>query len=267
MMTAPAPDAPVPPDPFQFAMAERDAAAISLVADALAENRTRLAFQPIVLAQQPQTVAFYEGLVRVLDEGGRIIPARAFMGAIAETDLGRQIDTAALSRAFDVLVRTPSLRLSVNLSARSIADYGWRGVLDRNLTMYRGVGQRLIFEISETSAMFLHEVVVRFMRDMQPHGVSFALDGFGAGLTSFRHLKDFYFDMVKIDKSFAAGIAGDPDNQVLTEALVTVARQFEMFTVADGVEQPADLAFLQGLGVDCVQGNLIDVPRMHLARR
>jgi EAL domain-containing protein (putative c-di-GMP-specific phosphodiesterase class I) len=126
------------------------------------------------------------------------------------------------------------------------------------------VGNRLIFEISETSAMELHEVMIRFMVEMQPKGVAFALDGFGAGMTAFRHLKEFFFDLVKIDKSFVRGIHDDPDNQVLTEALMMVAHQFEMFVVADGVETAKEAAFMSDLGADCLQGYHLGVPKFDI---
>jgi EAL domain-containing protein (putative c-di-GMP-specific phosphodiesterase class I) len=102
------------------------------------------------------------------------------------------------------------------------------------------------------------------MAETQPRGVAFALDGFGAGLTAFRPLKDFFFDLVKIDKGFIHGIADDPDNQVLAEALITVAQQFEMLVVADGVETPQEAALLGQMGADCMQGYLYGVPRFDL---
>jgi len=112
--------------------------------------------------------------------------------------------------------------------------------------------------------MLLHEVVIRFMEEMQPCGMAFGLDHFGAGMTAFRHLKDFYFDLVKIDRCFVRNINSDPDNQVLTEALITVAHQFEMFAVAEGVESAAEAAFLQSLGIDCLQGFHIGVPKFSI---
>ena len=133
--------------------------------------------------------------------------------------------------------------------------------MEKGLAESGALGDRLIFEISETSVMMLHEIVIRFMAEMQPRGVAFALDGFGAGLTAFRHLKDFFFDLVKIDKGFIHGIAGDPDNQVLAEALINVAQQFEMLVVADGVETPQEAALLGQMGADCMQGYLYGVPR------
>lgn len=112
--------------------------------------------------------------------------------------------------------------------------------------------------------MMLHEVVVRFMADMQPRGVAFALDGFGGGMTAFRHLKDFFFDMVKVDKTFVKGIATDPDNQVLVEALITVAHQFEMFAIVEGVENERDAVWLQGRQADCLQGYFFGAPKFTL---
>lgn len=251
-------------DPLQFAVASRDADVLSLVRDALAAGRAQLAFQPIVLAEDAKTIAFYEGLIRVRDDAGRVIPAAHFMPVIEETDLGREIDAKTLELAFLFLRENPYIRLSINVSARSLGDGKWRNVLEQGLKERGALGDRLIFEISETSAMLLHEVVIRFMAEMQPRGVAFALDGFGAGMTSFRHLKDFFFDLLKIDKSFALGIATNPDNQVLMEALITVAHQFEMFAVADGIEDAEDALVLQSMGVDCLQGYHFGVPKFKI---
>ncbi len=251
-------------DPLLYAMASRDADVMNLVRDALAAGRARLAFHPIITADDAPRIAFHEGLVRLMDEAGRVIPAAHFMPLIEETEMGRLVDCVTLDLALRFLRQTPDLRLSVNLSARSIGDGEWRRILDRGLLDRANLGDRLIFEISESSATLLHENVIRFMAEMQPKGVAFALDGFGAGLTAFRHLKDFFFDLVKIDKSFVKGISQDPDNQVLAEALITVAHQFEMFAIADGVESEADAAFLRGIGADCLQGYLYGVPKFEI---
>ena len=251
-------------NPFSYAMASRDADVMTIVGDALTAGRTQLAFHPIMTADAEPRIAFHEGLIRLLDEDGRIIPAAHFMPLIEETGVGRQLDCVTLGLAMQKLRSTPDLRLSVNLSARSIGDGEWRRVLDRGLLDRGHPADRLIFEISETSAMMLHENVMRFMYEMQPKGIGFALDGFGAGLTAFRHLKEFLFDFVKIDKGFVRGIDRDPDNQVLAEALITVAHQFEMFAVADGVETEAEATFLRGIGVDCLQGYHFGVPSFTL---
>jgi len=247
-------------DPLSYAMASRDAGLLRVVDDALNAGRARLAFHPIVSASGEAHVAFYEGLLRLSDERGQVIPAGHFMPQVEETTHGRRLDCTALRLALRELAKHPDLRLSINVSARSIGDGEWRRTLDRGLVAGVDIGPRLILEISETSAMLLADNVIRFMHEMQPAGVCFALDGFGAGFTAFRHLKDFFFDIAKIDKSFVRGIDADPDNQVLAEALVTVAHQFEMLAIADGVETRAEARFLRGIGVDCMQGYLYGTP-------
>lgn len=253
--------AAAPLDPFSYALAAQDRDIPALVAEALAKDRAQLAFQPVVAARTGGRVAFYEGFIRLLDEGGRVLPAGSFMANVEETTLGRDIDGVSLRLGLDMLRRHQGLRLAINMSARSIGDGGWRRALDAGLAADPGIGPRLILEISEGSAMLLPEVVMRFMADMQPRGVSFALDDFGAGLTAFRYLKDFFFDLVKIDALFVKGIDTSPDNQVLAEALITVAHQFEMFAVAEGVETRAEAQRLTRMGIDCLQGYLYGRPK------
>ena len=101
------------------------------------------------------------------------------------------------------------------------------------------------------------------MNDLQRRGISFALDDFGAGYTSFRHLKDFYFDILKIDGQFVRGIADDPDNQVLTRALLSIAEQFDLITVAESVENARDAAYLRHIGLDCLQGYYFGAPTIN----
>ena len=113
-------------DPLHFAMASCDADVLTLVREALAAKRAKLAFQPIVTAGPQGCVAFYEGLIRVMDQSGRVIPAAQFMPVIEKTDLERQVDCVTLDLALSLLRKKPNLRLSINLSARSIGDGQWR---------------------------------------------------------------------------------------------------------------------------------------------
>jgi EAL domain-containing protein (putative c-di-GMP-specific phosphodiesterase class I) len=263
-MSAQTAAARAPTDPLSAASMSRDGDVMAMVRAALAAERAQLAFQPIVAAGTKGRVAFYEGFIRLLDEGGRILPAGSFMSTVEETEMGRDIDGIALRLGLKMLKANPRLRLSINMSARSIGDGVWRRTLDQGLHRDPALGARLILEMSESSAMQLPEVVTRFMADMQPKGVTFALDDFGAGLTAFRYLKDFMFDMVKVDSLFVKGIDTTPDHQVIAEALIMVAHQFEMFAVAEGVETAAEAAVLTDLGVDCLQGWHFGVPKATL---
>ena len=247
-------------NPLNHAIVKRTQSTLDMVRDAIEHKQTLLAYQPIVLAHDSNIVAFYEGLIRVPDETGRIIPAADFMPAIENTDLGRQIDVLALRAGLRALQQNPGLRLSINMSARSIGYKAWNQTMRRFLHNDKTLGERLILEITESSAMQAPEIVVDFMADLQMKGVCFALDDFGAGHTAIRYFKDFFFDVLKIDGQFIRGIANDYDNRALTAALISIARHFDMMTVAECIENPEDAAVLNEMGVDCLQGYYFAAP-------
>lgn len=247
-------------NPLDYAVTSRDRSTLHMVQEAVEHNQVMLAYQPVVQALQQDQPAFYEGLIRVLDETGRVIPAGDFIDAIETTETGRLIDCLALEKGLRTLHEQPHIRLSINMSARSIGYQKWARTLKRGLDRDPTVGERLILEITESSAMLVPELVVGFMSNLQKRGISFALDDFGAGFTSFRYLKDFYFDILKIDGQFIRGIHDNADNQVITKALLSIAQQFDMFTVAESVERGPDAAYLTSLGIDCLQGYFFGAP-------
>jgi EAL domain-containing protein (putative c-di-GMP-specific phosphodiesterase class I) len=241
-------------NPLSFAVSQRDQRTLDMVRAAIRNKQVLLAFQPIVQATATDKTAFYEGLIRVLDESGRVIPAKSFLAAIEDNELGRELDTLALHLGLKALHENPSLRLSINMSARSIGYRPWNRTLERWLNRDELLAERLVLEITESSAMVVPELVIDFMDRLQIRGICFAIDDFGAGYTALRYLKDFYFDMIKIDGQFITGIANDHDNQVVVAAIVSIARHFDMLTVAEFVENQEDAAMLTQLGVDCLQG-------------
>ncbi|GAA4225631.1 EAL domain-containing protein (putative c-di-GMP-specific phosphodiesterase class I) [Sagittula marina] len=254
-------------NPLEYAVHARDAGTMDMVRRAIKHRQVVLAYQPVVQALQQDRPAFHEGLIRVLDETGRVIPASAFIHAVEETEYGRILDCIALEMGLEELARVPGLRLSINMSARSIGYKKWLQTLAQGLSQDPTVAERLILEITEHSAMMVPELVVSFMQDLQAQGITFAIDDFGQGYTALRHFKDFSFDILKIDGGFCKGIASDPDNQVLVGAMVRIADQFDMFTVAESVETEADADCLTALGIDCLQGYFFAAPTITPAWR
>lgn len=248
--------------PLGVAISEGDRATMGMVRAAIETRRLRLAYQPVVLSRDPDRVAFHEGLMRVLDPTGRVIPAKDFMGAVEGHEIGREIDCAALEMGLSALVRHPSLRLAINMSARSIGYPRWMKVLRRGLLAGPTVAERLILEITESSAMLVPEIVIAFMEELQREGIAFALDDFGSGYTAIRYFKDFFFDILKIDGQFVRGIDRDADNRALTAALLSIGQHFQMFTVAEAVETVAEAECLRAMGVDCQQGYLFGAPTL-----
>lgn len=246
--------------PLDAAVSARDREVLALVRHAVQKGRVLLAFQPVVRAAAPHDTVLHEAFLRVLDPQGRVIPARDFMAAVEQHELGRILDCLSLREGLRLLQQHPHLRLSINMSARSVGYPRWIDTLRRGLMAHQGLGERLVLEISEASAMQMPELLSGFMRKLQPRGVSFAIDDFGAGAVSLRHLRDLYFDIAKIDGQFIGGISTNADNQVLIGALLGIARQFEMLTIAESVETAAEARHLAEMGFALLQGYHFGAP-------
>lgn len=232
----------------------------SMVATAIRAGRVDLAFQPVVEAARPQRVAYHEGLIRLFNADGGIIAADDFIGAVETDELGRRLDPFALERGFEALYRNPTLRISLNMSVRSIGNVEWSETLKAALDRDPTAAERLIIEITEKSAVMFPGYIASFMEALRGCGVSFALDDFGAGYTSFRLLRELHFDIIKIDGSFCHGIHADPDKRVLAEALISIGRHFDTMTVGEMIEESEDSEVLTALGIDGLQGWLHGAP-------
>lgn len=249
-------------DPLDYVMKKRGRSTIEMVDYAVKEGDFTLAFQPVVYSKNPRKVAFYEGLIRIIDETGDVIPAAHFVNEVEAMELGRKIDVAALRLGLEALNDVPNLRLSINMSARSIGYPEWMETLKIGLMKNQTIAERMILEITEQSAMSMPEIVGYFMSDLRSRGISFALDDFGSGYTAFRYFREFDFDVLKIDGQFSRKLSESSDNQVLITAFVAIAEQFDMFVVTEHVETHEDLEILANIGVDCVQGYITGKPEI-----
>src|SRR6202011_2947092 len=107
----------------------------------------------------------------------------------------------------------------------------------------------LCFEITETAAISNLNNVVYFMKELRARGVSFALDDFGSGLSSFSYLKTLPVDYLKIDGQLIEHVGGDPIDRSMVEAICQVARAMRLKTIAERVETAEVLDMLARLGV------------------
>lgn len=247
--------------PERVAIRRRTLATGDRVLAALKERRLKLAFQPIVLADGGETV-MHECLLRMLDDAGEPIPAGAFMPTVEKLGLVRQVDRRSLELAIEELEACADIRLAVNVSGMTATDASARANLLALVKAHAHVAPRLVFEITETVAMGdIHESA-KFAKSFRDLGCGVALDDFGAGYTSFRHLKQLAIDIVKIDGQFAKDVATSADNQLFVRTLMSLARGFGLKAVAETVETVADAEALAQYGVDYLQGYLFGRPSL-----
>jgi EAL domain-containing protein (putative c-di-GMP-specific phosphodiesterase class I) len=221
--------------PLAAAITAQDRETMAEVASALKERRMRLAFQPAVYAADPSIIGFFEGFIRLLNRRDHVIPARDFMGAVEQHELGREIDCAALQMGLMALQRNPQIRVSINLSARSVGYGRWRDILRRALRDKPRLGHNLILEINEASAMQVPDVLGPFMADMR-------------------------FEIAKIDGELVKRVDTSPDGQTVVRAAISLAQEMGMYVTAEAVETEGEADWLRAAGVGCLQGYLFGPP-------
>jgi EAL domain-containing protein (putative c-di-GMP-specific phosphodiesterase class I) len=226
---------------------------------ALRENRLVFAYQPVVDADTG-AVDYYECLLRMLGEDGAVVAAAEFVPIIEQLGFIRVIDRYVLEKAVEEVATHPGIRLGFNISGLTATDYSWLRAIT---TMLKGEGElasRLIIEITETAALHDIEESARFVGSLRDLGCRIALDDFGAGFTSLRHLQALAVDTVKIDGSFVRNLGQNYDNQVFLRHLVGLANGLGLSTVAECVETVHEAAILRREGVGLLQGYYFGKP-------
>ncbi|VVP35254.1 bifunctional diguanylate cyclase/phosphodiesterase [Pseudomonas fluorescens] len=158
------------------------------------------------------------------------------------------------------LVNPLSFSLCVNISPRQFRQADFVERIENCLTSHGLPCSLLKLEITEGIVIQNLEDTINKMRRLKKLGVSFAMDDFGTGYSSLTHLKRLPVDTLKIDQSFIRDATTDPNDAEIIRAIVAMARSLELKVIAEGVETPEQLEFLQGLGCDFYQGYLHSRP-------
>jgi diguanylate cyclase (GGDEF)-like protein/PAS domain S-box-containing protein len=223
------------------------------VQQAMREQRLIFTYQPIIHAQS-MTVSKYECLLRMKDPKGEILPAGAFIPVVEQLGMTRLLDRYVLDMTVEELRKDPAAVLSLNISGLTATDQSWLRALIAAVKSTPNIAPRLIVEITETAALHDIEESARFVNVVRDAGCRVAIDDFGAGFTSFRHLKALTVDLVKIDGSFVRNLANNVDQQLFIRNLMGLAGTFGLETVAEFVENEADAQVLINAGVHYLQG-------------
>jgi diguanylate cyclase (GGDEF)-like protein len=120
--------------------------------------------------------------------------------------------------------------------------------------------EALTIELTETTLMRNVEETARRLAQVKQLGVRIAIDDFGTGYSSLAHLQRFPVDMLKIDRSFISGLTDNQEGETLLHTLVQLGKSLSIETLAEGIEQPQELALLQGEQCDSGQGFLYARP-------
>ena len=236
---------------------------------ALHERRFCLYTQEIVaVSTVRKSERHQELLVRMIDEGGRIVNPMAFIPVAERYNLMPAIDRLVISTSFEefagIISRERPVeahRWAINLSAASLNEDDFLPFVRTQFESFGVPYEAVCFEITETAAIASFTRATRFIHELKMLGCGFSLDDFGSGMSSFGYLKHLPVDHLKIDGVFIRDIARDPVDRAMVEAINKVGRVMGITTIAECVESVETLAILQVIGVDYAQGFGIARPR------
>ena len=234
---------------------------------AIRHGQLRVVYQPIVTIESGE-IAGFEALVRWHHPDRGTLPPSEFIPSAESTGLIVPLGKFVLGEACrqaaawqrERLAARP-LRVSVNVSARQLAQPGWVGDVAEALDQSGIDPDQLVLEITESALMEQMDSVVPQLESLRRAGVRIAIDDFGTGYSSLGYLRSLPVDVLKIDKSFIDGVAEGPHESALARAVIKLAANLGLDAVAEGVSNRRQLAQLRRLHCPYGQGFLFARPQ------
>jgi EAL domain-containing protein (putative c-di-GMP-specific phosphodiesterase class I)/GGDEF domain-containing protein len=234
--------------------------------EAAFDNGEIVAFFQPQLSTDTGEVAGFEVLVRWMHPMRGILPPAEFLPAIQAAGLSARLTERVLTQALAAL-RTWDRAgqhidmVSVTFSSEDLRDANLVPRLKWELDRFDLPPERLTIEVLESVVADTdHDLIVRNLTALSQLGCGIDLDDFGTGHASIAAIRRFSVNRIKIDRSFVAGVDTDPGQQRIVAAILSMAEQLGLKTVAEGVETLSEHALLAQLGCSHVQGFSIARP-------
>ena len=251
------------PKEGEMSQKQRDSAWESTLRAALAEERLKLQFQPIV-SLHGDPGERYEVVLHVLDEQGDSIPAEEFLPSAERTGVAVELDRwlirSAIKHLAEVRQSGNDTIFFIKLTTGLVQDAESLPWLGEELRNSRVPPASLVFELKEEVIVTYFKQaksLVKGLKDMHCH---FAIDDFGTGLNPFQLVKAMPTDFLRIDKSLMGEISTNSENQEAVRTITDTAHSMNRVSIAPYVEDAAALSVLWGIGVNYIQGNFLQEP-------
>ena len=199
------------------------------------------------------------------DTDGNIISPNQFLPSAERYNLITNIDQWVIKQAFALLEEHPDFLdkinfISINISGQSLANNELIEFIDKEFKQTGISGNKICFEITETSAIKNLKVAKALINNFKSYGCLFAIDDFGSGLSSYAYLKNLPVDYLKIDGMFVKDIVNDQIDHALVKSMNEVGQILNIKTIAEFVENDEIKGMLKAIGVDYAQGYGISKP-------
>ncbi len=233
-----------------------------IVSDALDTDGFALHAQPIVPLRASATGAHYEILLRLKDRRNQFSSIGGYLKAAGRYQLLERLDRWVVEQTLRILgphalaLSRDGTTFAINITGQSLSQPAFADFVTEAMGRHGVPGQMIWFEFTETTAVDNLVATARFIERMAELGARIALDDFGTGLSSLVHLKELAVHQIKIDGQFVSDLLTNARSEALVRALVQIANELGLKTVAEYVETEAVAARLWHLGVQYAQGHL-----------
>jgi len=196
---------------------------------------------------------------------GLILPCQ-FIPLAEETNLILPIGEWILKSACQLLKSwendplAQQLEIAVNVSARQFRQPAFVDQVSNILKESGANPSKLKLELTESLVLDNIEDSIRKMEALRTYGIRFSMDDFGTGQSSLTYLKRLPLSQLKIDQSFVRDIVQDANDAVIVQTIIGMAKNMGLAVIAEGVETPQQLAYLQSYGCPAFQGFLFGKP-------
>lgn len=255
------------PSDERISTRERERSVLPDLLGALDEGRVTLFTQRIAPLRAWQARQGHEFLCRIVTPGGQVMEPTEFLSTAERYGLMRRLDRDVTARAIEWLAKRQD-RLeegaldfyTINLSGQTVGDLDFVGFVRDRLQATGVPAERIYFEITESAVIGDPDAAREFMALIGRLGCRFALDDFGSGTASYGQLKQLPVQLIKIDGQFVTHLLDSALDRAIVRSTCEVARALGLPTVAEFVENEAQVAALRAIGVDYAQGYGIGLP-------
>ncbi len=232
--------------------------------EALDRNELSLAYQPLIDVDSGEIIGA-EALLRWQQADGTWIEPEEFVAVAEESGLMIRTGAYALECACRQLAdwRRDGValkRIGVNVAKVQLMSRGFAQSVRQVLQTYGIEAGDLELEISERGVLSGDYDVIRQLHELKALGVKLSVDDFGTGDSAIAYLRELPIDVLKIDRSYVAGLTEDHKDAAIVSAMVALGQRLDLTVIAEGVETEAQLDVLRDLSCDAYQGYLCTRP-------
>ncbi len=219
--------------------------------NAFSNDKIEVFYQPLI-NNKTLNVDKYECLVRLIDEDDKVISPFFFLDISKKSNQYTKITKIVIEKSFKKFSNLP-FEFSVNISYEDIEDPLFLDFIKSMVKKY-SITNRVVFEILEDENVKNYEHLISFIEEVKKLGCKVAIDDFGSGYSNFEHLLKMNVDYLKIDASLIKNIATDENSYKITKTIVEFAKNLNLKTIAEFVENQKIFNITKELGVDFSQG-------------